>query len=401
MVCDTALQRAVLVIDGLDECKEFKTSKPQAGLENLLELIVATVKKTDKVKWLVSSRNIDIINDALLDKDQTDDEQQRQSGDGGQLEGEQSSDLARTRKYECLEVNRKSMERALNSYIDGKVEKLGARYLRKPRENASRNVQNAFKKQSETLDQVAKEIRAKTDGTFLWVALVFQELKDCEPSNMLSCLGEIPSELKKLYARIIRRISQSTYKNSYKRVITVSVLAYRPLRVDELIMLADATLLENDENYLENSGLLTVRDDTVYLLHQSTLEYLKDRADEDVRNLFPDGFSEGNLQIFKMSLKTMALDLHNADLKVQDPSTHVSQFTDSTQYRDIQYSCIYWTDHFCNTPEEQRPSKLYEEVYTFLQTHLLDWLFALCLLRSLTKGLESIQKLSILLQVCL
>jgi hypothetical protein len=401
MVCDTVLERAVLVVDGLDECKDFKTSQPQAGLESLLELIVATVKETDKVKWLVSSRNIDIINEALLDKDQTDDEQQRQSGDGGQLEGEQSSDLARTRKYKCLEVNRKSMERALKSYIDAKVKSLGAKYLRKPKDNATRIEQNAFEKQSKTLDRVAKEIRDKTDGTFLWVALVFQELKDCEPSNMLGRLEEIPSELKKLYARIIQRISRSMYKDSYKKVITVSVLAFRPLHVAELMMLANATRLDNDENFLENSGLLTVRNDIAYLLHQSTLDYLKDRPDDVIRSLFPEGYSEGNLQIVKKSLKAMAVDLADESLKLEDPSTYISQFPNPVQYKVIQYSCVYWIDHLCILSEEQRTSKLYDEVYNFLKSHLLDWLLALCLVRSLAKDLESIKKLSILLQVCL
>jgi hypothetical protein len=60
MLKDTRLKRVFLIVDALDECIE-------QGLIQLLDLISTTVATTQKVKWLVSSRNRSDIESCLRD----------------------------------------------------------------------------------------------------------------------------------------------------------------------------------------------------------------------------------------------------------------------------------------------------------------------------------------------
>src|SRR5271155_2132846 len=65
MLEDEALERAYLAVDALDECK-----KEEPGLNQLLELISEMSEKSNKVKWLVTSRKETYIGN-ILDKSKT------------------------------------------------------------------------------------------------------------------------------------------------------------------------------------------------------------------------------------------------------------------------------------------------------------------------------------------
>ena len=60
MLADVVLRKAYLVVDALDECKN-----EEPGLRQLLQLISEMSEKHDKIKWLVSSRNVSDIETSL------------------------------------------------------------------------------------------------------------------------------------------------------------------------------------------------------------------------------------------------------------------------------------------------------------------------------------------------
>ena len=59
----------------------------------------------------------------------------------------------------------------------------------------AKSTQTKLAEQSAALEEVRKKIEERTDGTFLWVSLVFRELRNCNPRNMLARLKELPSDL--------------------------------------------------------------------------------------------------------------------------------------------------------------------------------------------------------------
>src|SRR6202012_2125442 len=83
--------------------------------------------------------------------------------------------------------------------------------------------------------------------TFLWVALAFREL-DKEDGNAqpvhgtyaLEIIRELPSGLSELYSHIMTKIEKGLKRDPQlcKNVLVATVLAYRPLTLSELAVLA-------------------------------------------------------------------------------------------------------------------------------------------------------------------
>ncbi|KAK6703742.1 hypothetical protein SNK04_013677 [Fusarium graminearum] len=124
MLQDPSLNGAVLIIDALDECE---TNRHQ-----LLDFIT----KPSRVKWIVSSRNQPDIEEKLDNMEQ------------------------KVRLH--LELNKDSVSKAVETYIEYKVDQLA----------------HVKKYDSEMRHAVKSHLISNADGTFLWVALVCQELAD-------------------------------------------------------------------------------------------------------------------------------------------------------------------------------------------------------------------------------
>jgi NACHT domain len=149
---DSSVPGIYLIVDALDEC--------ESGLSQLLDLIRRTAS-TSRVKWLVSSRHRDAIEEQLRP-------------DKGRMKL-------------SLELNARShVANALTSYINHKVEELARLKQYK----------------SELQDNVRHYIQAKAE-TFHWVALVCRQLAKTSPRKAMSLLQRFPPELPPFYLNAI------------------------------------------------------------------------------------------------------------------------------------------------------------------------------------------------------
>lgn len=123
MLEDPRSSNTILAIDALDEC--------EIGRDRLLELIT----KPSFAKWIVSSRN-------WLDIDR-------------------KLSMAEKKVKLQLELNHQLLSSAVDSYIRSKVDELA----------------RIKHYEEETRTAVANHLSSHADGTFLWVALVWQELR--------------------------------------------------------------------------------------------------------------------------------------------------------------------------------------------------------------------------------
>lgn len=370
MLEDPILKRVYLVVDALDECR-----KEEPGLPKLLELVSDFSKKYKNAKWLVSSRKNPDIEEALED--------------------------CAARRTLSLELNADSLTGAVEAYVKQKMVDLNDTYRKRYRNRPLK----VWEKVDNIRDEIGKEIRQKANGTFLWVALVFKEIKSLDAEQALKRTRQIPPGLDEVYAEMIRRITgPHEDAEQCKAVLLTMVNAYRPLHLSELAALAALSDLASHENIVNRCGFLTIReeDNTIFFVHQSAKDYLVDaKFENEVVNIFPRGYTEGHRSIVVRSLEAMSntlrrdiYDLHDFGFSMENAGDRPP---DDNPLLSIEYSCIYWIDHLC---EVRSQGSVNEHVYSFFKKHFLHWLESLSLLGKLPDGIILIRKLLQVVQVC-
>ncbi len=381
MLQDKELDRVYLAVDALDECR-----KEEPGLGQLLELISEVADNNSHVKWLVTSRNQSHIG-SLLDK----------CDRGARL---------------SLELNADSVAGAVSSYIDHKMLDLAARF-----EHTYRDCdESVLQEIKQAQEQIAEEIRQNAGGTFLWVALVFRQIRDdtdCGADEVLKLVHGIPQGLDGMYDDMMQKIiqRQDAYSQYSKLILLVMVNAYRPLQLSELATLAKLPKLAAHRNIVRICGLLTIKEDdqTVYFVHQSAKDYLlRSPSSALLSEIFPKGPAVGHHMILSQSLEAMATklrkNLYNLDrpgLNIADvPARHPDPLA------SIRYACVYWVDHLAEMKRSRDKEGPYEEcvsdggsAHIFLQESFLCWLEALSLLGNVPDGVLAIRQLENLLTV--
>lgn len=121
---------------------------------------------------------------------------------------------------------------------------------------------------------------AKADNTFLWVALVCEELRKTHEWQILDVLKDIPPGLKELYTRKMKKIQGLKQKpREFCRTILATVsTAYGPLGLEELRALAGLPPIVTKRSTAELVSMcdsfLTLQDEVVGFVYQSAKEFL-------------------------------------------------------------------------------------------------------------------------------
>ncbi|KAL2862490.1 WD40-repeat-containing domain protein [Aspergillus lucknowensis] len=341
--------RVYLMVDGLDEC--------DSDLSRLLDLITRNVSKPEsKVKWLVTSRYRHDIENWL-----------QPNGHCQKIN---------------LELNSTHISRAVNTFIDNKVSEL-ARRMRYD-DNLQREVQNHLYKNAE--------------GTFLWVALVCKRLQTVPrvkiKLELPKVLEEFPPRLEQLYERMMDQILNGEVAESCTRILSAVTLTYRPLHLKELVtaaglppeLLYDLLLVRELVNLC--GSFVTVREETIYFVHQSAKDYFSTGKGTSI---FPTGKEEGHVVITRRSLEVMSNTLQRNIGGLKTPGALPSEVTINRQdnLMHIKYACCFWVNHLSRVGHNQHHRiGLFDggNVHIFLQEHLLHWLEALSLMGEMSKG---------------
>ncbi|USP75766.1 uncharacterized protein yc1106_03040 [Curvularia clavata] len=235
---DASLGITYLIIDALDECI--------ADRLQLLSFIVKQSSASSRVKWILSSRNWPTI--------------------------EEQIERVERKTSLSLELNAESVAAAVKTFIQQKVYQLAQekRYT------------------LEVQDAVLQHLTSNANDTFLWVALVYQDLKATPKWNVFKKLTQFPPGLNSLYQRMLQQISESDSPDICLRVLAVTTILYRPVTVAELVMLTEQLTdfindLESVREIISLCGsFFTLRDDTIYFVHQSAKDFLITEASNEV-----------------------------------------------------------------------------------------------------------------------
>jgi hypothetical protein len=355
---DQSLRPTYLIIDGLDECV--------TDLPKLLDFLAKQSPTSSCVKWIVSSRNWPDI-EAPLER----------AGHQGL----------------SLELNAESVAAAVNIFIRQKVDELAQEKHFKP----------------EVHRAVLQHLETNADDTFLWVALVCQDLKATPKWNVLKKLYLFPPGLDPLYGRMLNQISEYDGADICRQVLALIAMMYRPIAISELVVLVEELedLADDLDSVREIIGycrsFLTLREDTVYFIHQSAKDFLFAKALEEI---FPNGTEDVHRVICLRLLATMSRTLHKDMYGVEEwgfPLDNVKP-PDPDPLITSRYSCIYWVDHLyesqCgNWANSVNDRHIKDVVNKFLTKQYLYWLEALSLCKSVEQGVRSMTKLWSLVQV--
>ncbi|KUJ15217.1 NACHT-domain-containing protein [Mollisia scopiformis] len=353
---DPRLRSTYLVIDALDECT--------TGLSLLLNLVVQKSSAHSRVKWIVSSRNWPSI--------------------------EKDLDTATREVRLRFELNEKSVSAAVTTYIQIKVDWLAKR---NKYDDGTRNV-------------VQRYLSSNANGTFLWVALVCQELADISWWKAEEVLMAFPPGLDAFYKQMMDQICNSKDAKLCKSILAVVSSVYQPITLYELVSLVDMPDgVSGDESLTEIIALcgsfLTLRDGTISFVHQSAKDFLVKEASNDI---FPSRIEDVHYTIFLRSLQVMSKTLRRDIYSLRAPGISIDEVKqpDPDPLAAARYSCQYWISHLldCHTLEDKiRNLQDGGSVYSFLCQSFLYWLEALSLMKNLPDGIVMINRLENV-QVC-
>ncbi|CEF74871.1 unnamed protein product [Fusarium graminearum] len=237
ILADSSMNETVLVIDALDECV--------TDLHLLLDLLVDLSQQN--VRWIVSSRNwpeIDVLHDAAQ------------------------------KLVLRLELNDASISQAVKLFINFKV----------------RTISTRKGLNTDTKLAIQRYMESNCNETFLWVALACQLIEDPKLPGweILVKLRKTPAGLENIYRRMLDYTLGSHCKEDCKQILKLTLTAYRPMTLDELLSLwepSEDTPFDKHilQEIVERAGsFLTLKDDTIYFIHQSAKDYLIVEATEEL-----------------------------------------------------------------------------------------------------------------------
>ncbi|CAG9986827.1 unnamed protein product [Clonostachys byssicola] len=345
MLCDPVLASAVFVIDALDECSD-------GDRRDIIRLIIELSGIFD-VKWLFSSRNCPDIEDQFRND---------------------CSDIEVS-----LELNKAPISTAVKYFIEKKVD-----HLEQIKRYDPKLKQNIF----ETLQY-------KASDTFLWVALVCEELARPETRRYYTMqkLREMPQELSDLYERMIEQIFASKHGNILKQILATACTSFRPLAINELYTLV--TELKEVGIRLKDFGVvvkdcgsfLTTHERTVYFVHQTAQDFLVKSM-----RILTDGIPHQHLHMFKRSLAVLkGLDKNIYNL--ENPGALIEEITVPRldPLAGLEYPCVFWVDHLEKVPNWC--TRTGQEIEVFFRGQLLSWLEAASLLKKVPEAVRAVKKL--------
>jgi hypothetical protein len=337
------------IVDALDECDQ--------GLEDLIELISASLTLSDKVRWLVSSRpEVDILT---------------------KLKNPDSMNPAISETL--VELDMQSQKGRVEKYIKHKLSDLERSRV-------------GYSYTGEILATVLHEVSERADDNLLWISAVFKDLKTIRGPSAVQKVKDYPRGLPKLYYHKMTRIENAKHPQHCRDVLVATSLAYRPLTLSELAVLVP--LSEETDLYTivdECDSFLTIREETetVSLIHKSAKDYLI-----NYQSKLQGGVAQGHADISNRSISAMSklrkniyalphLSSKSAEITVPRPDP----------LEGLQYSCVYWARHICQVYSQpdlyQSVKELQDNVFAlhdngqvhrFLIEHFHHWLEALSLM---------------------
>ncbi|KAL8643449.1 MAG: hypothetical protein Q9226_008364, partial [Calogaya cf. arnoldii] len=249
----------------------------------------------------------------------------------------------------------------------------------------------------ESRDEVIDQILSKANGSFLWVRLTLDTIRDSwhTQEDIRKALRDVPEGMEPLYAGMLGHVIQQTpSKRAIAReILTWTACSYRPLSLLELQAALAPTygeFLSLEDTISQICGhFVRVTDSKVTLVHATGRHFLLNQS-----NGFIDRYY-GHQKLALVCLRYLSDDRwrHVFALGSRQPKTIKPTF--SSRYNDehplLSYATEHWAYHvknaICNSDE------LWSALDTFVHGYLLAWIHGIAMSSNLQTLIRTAQDL--------
>ncbi|OJZ90793.1 hypothetical protein ASPFODRAFT_706175 [Aspergillus luchuensis CBS 106.47] len=332
MLGDKCLKRAIIIIDAMDECEE----KSRELLTRFID-DASSAEELLNIKWLVSSRPLPEIPASVQDPTLP--------------------------THSLLKLDGHDMSHSIDRYIDIKMVQLRHKARKKNR-----------------VEELAAKLKAEASNTYIWVSLVCRELINSHEFMWAEIVDKIPKYLEDLYGYLLDRLANlnsGIMSSCCRNVLMAAMVATDPLALSEIEILAELPEGEDTAEAVvqECRSFLTIRNNTVYLVHQSAQDYLQ----KHYRRLYNVSSATLHHQLYKRALHGLRKNLKQNIYGVSHYGIAIQdvQIPNPDPLNCIRYACRYWVYHLV---QSGCTSTDMEDILSFFNTHFLHWLEAMGLL---------------------
>ncbi|KAJ3113252.1 hypothetical protein HK098_007787, partial [Nowakowskiella sp. JEL0407] len=255
-----------------------------------------------------------------------------------------------------------------------------------------RQLQDRMGVTMEEADDYAKQLAAKANGLFIWLALAMEEICH-EDSDSLAVLkrylaeetdpGNNDHQMDGMYISSLKRVTDgkpSTFVELLAKILAAIVVVRTPVSDDALAKLFGTTLSDVRTKLSLVRSLLNISDNAIQVIHKSFADFLLSPTRcTDPRFLID--IPATNLFLASRCLDSMNTSLHFniGGYDVKDPGSKPTK--DIPEH--LAYSSKYWISHLTTSNLTSIPSNIESSLETFTFTHALHWIEVLSLTDSL------------------
>jgi hypothetical protein len=260
----------------------------------------------------------------------------------------------------------------------------------------------------------------KAGGLFIYATTACRFIGDdnWSPREQLSILltgdGVDPNsqtdQLDKIYIHILHKsitgksnfCDKSRLLKRFQHVVGCIVVLFQPLAAKSLAKMLQIRPEDVKATVQPLGSILNVsqiEEGPLRTLHPSFGDFLLNERRCNDRQLWVDG-KEAHTNLARRCLELLSSHLKKDICSLSLPGILIGEVkleeVKQSIPTEVQYACLYWVHHLQWSCLDH---SLLEAIYTFLTQHLLYWLEALSLMRSMSSGVAMIGKLEVLLAV--
>ncbi len=247
---------------------------------------------------------------------------------------------------------------------------------------------------AESRDALVRKIIEKSNGSFLWTALVLIELSHAHGTEEVRrILDDVPGEMKALYLRCLESMAQnSRAKTLIKAILVWATCSKRPLAVGELGEALKLDLGDSFPNLRESVSALcgqllyVDRFEKVQVVHETAREFL---LDPQLDSEFAVKKVDAHTRIAGSCLQYLSCD------EMRPPRTRRGGSKGHTRGKRGKFA-LYASEAFSHHLARSDPSSrsVFQGLQNFLKLNILSWIEAVAETESLTALIHAAKHLA-------